>query len=469
MTDPHSSSSGPNRPLAVWPVLTGHEDPTYVVETAITVIGPALGDFIDNSMRSLQNTKPSTYKGWLELRKKKAGQFGGELSPHDGRNLMWELKRYWGALAPLFPLASAQAKDLQGHLKTQLNDPQGRLWNTMNVSKHGDSIAPDAARFALISLYLTMRLLDAQEEKAYLRPLLLASDSTVKAQSHPGEPPMLSPAGPDVTCVGVHWVQPKLGIPGQWWWVEIADGAVTRVDVDLTTEDAARDLQAIEGPGIAGLAFCFSAPANYVLRTDVGSPEALWSRGEPFSHRSVNEAVAALGPPFRVVEHGQPMRRPDEFPNAFRETEISAWKGTSALPSSIFDVDGTDSVGALALNGMPLISEVRAGGAAVWPFQPLQDDGLTCVEVFPRSLWARLNPKEDSKSKTHPRRRAAFVKHVRESGTSVNQRLAQTFQEEERAFDAFLTAWSLSRYGGGIGAIKPVDLAFLEGQIWLPE
>lgn len=382
---------------------------------------------------------------------------------------MRELDRYWNDFAPLLPLASPQAVDLKRRLRTELNDSRDRLWATLNVSKHGDSIAPGAARAALLSLYLTMRLLDAKAEVAYLGPLLLASDRTVSAQSRPGELPTLSPASPEVTCVGVHWVQPKLGIPGQWWWVEIEDDAVTGVDVDLTTADAARYLKAIEGPGIAGLAFCFSAPARYVLRDDVGGPEALWSRGEPFSHRSVKEAVTALGPPFRVVEHGQPMRQPDKDPNAFRETEISAWKRTSALPSSIFDVDGTDSVGALALNGMPLISELRAGGTAIWPFQPLQDGGLTCVEIFPRSLWARLNPKEDAKSKTHPRRRAAFVKHARESGTSINQRFAKTFEEEERAFDAFLTAWSLSRYGGGVGAIGLGDWAFLEGQIWLPE
>ena len=419
-------------------------------------------------MADLASREPARVANWKEWRTGQAAKYGGRLSRHDTRRLMKELAYHWHALSWYMP-ASPRREEWARPVRSALND--GRVLNAMNAAQHQDSapITPEVAQVVLETLLRTMLLIGARPEAEYVAPLYTSVRSTANAearrQSRPGH--RSAPAG--TTCVGAHWVQPKIGIPGHWWWVAIRDERIIQLDVDLTTQDVAAALTRTQTPALAGLAFCFSAPAHHVLREDIGSVEALWQRCKPFSHRTAKETVEEMGRPFRLVGHGEPMRKPKTDPSAFRETEIDVHQRTGAEPSSIFDVDGTDSVGALALNGMPIIRDARQAGASVWPFDRPTTDGLTCVEIFPRSLWASLNPNEDPRSKRNRSRRAAFVEQAREEGLSLSKRTADTLTIDERAFDTFLTARALAMYGGGIDEIEILSLAHIEGQIWIPD
>ena len=77
--------------------------------------------------------------------------------------------------------------------------------------------------------------------------------------------------------------------------------------------------------------------------------------------------------------------------------------------------------------------------------------------------------REDPTSKKNAARRQAFIEQCRDEGLSINQRDAKTLAGEERAFDAFLTAYALSVHGGGLSGLEMLSFAYIEGQIWLPE
>jgi hypothetical protein len=454
-------------------MLTGHEGSTFIISTALNVAGPPLGRFIERAMADLASRERGRVARWKQFREEQTAKNGGHLSPSDTRRLMRELRYHWSGLSRYFqdsPQKEKLAKDLRDTLNDDDSAKGDAFFFTINSAQHQDAepITLRATHRVLVALVRTMLLIGARAEADYLFQLSKSIRASVEAGARKATKPALRKAPAGTTCVGAHWVQPKMGIPGHWWWVAVRDDRIARIDVDLTTAEVADELARLTGPTLAGLAFCFSAPAHYVLREDIGSVEHLWQRCRPFSHKTAKETVQEMGSPFRLVGHGEPMRKPKADPSAFRETEIDVWQRTGAEPSSIFDVDGTDSVGALALNGIPIIRDMREAGAAIWPFDRPAADGLTCVEIFPRSLWGSLNPSDDPRSKKNLARREAFIEQSRDEGLSLNQRDAKTLIDDERAFDAFVTARALSMYGGGLTALETLPLSHIEGQIWIP-
>ncbi len=122
---------------------------------------------------------------------------------------------------------------------------------------------------------------------------------------------------------------------------------------------------------------------------------------------------------------------------------------------------------------MPILAKLRkrgARGVAIWPMDhPQLPDGLTCVEIFPRSVWTSVYPAELPWSKKNVMRRWNFIAHRRLDGIVISNSSAVQLATDERAFDALLTAWALRQHGGTLGRVLDDPVALIEGRIWVPQ
>lgn len=447
--------------------ITGHEEPAFVVEVALTAVGPPLFRFIDASMETLRNSTDQRSRdasaGWRTRRD--AREADPKATPEDARwLLLTELQRNWAYLTPHFNYETVRPPwDPDGLLKA-LQQASGYV----NRSKHNTPLTTSEAVAVMFVLEALMGLIGDTVTADYLRDPLTALKATERRERGAAPAPRPRPVRrKDTVCVGVHWVEPWDTVPGSWWRVAIQDGAVTQCEVELTSDEIVDGLAAAAAvrPVLAGLAFCFSAPEWYIAKHYDNDPRLFWNRCVTFSNRDVAQYVAELGPPFELTGRE---RTPDIDAQYFRATERQAHH-LDATPASIFQVGHEGSVGALALNGIPILPRIRSEKMAIWPFDdPLTDHG-TCVEIFPRVLWAVLNPSVDPRSKKNQQRRKAFVESCVAGGLSIpREKDEKRIVREERAFDAFLTAWALWQYGGGLRAVPPEGPERIEGRIWWP-
>lgn len=272
-------------------------------------------------------------------------------------------------------------------------------------------------------------------------------------------------------CVGAHWSDPRpdTGLPSGWWLAVVRDGALLRIDGGVATRDLCDYLQGapLAAPAArAGLAFCFSTPAWYLHSHHGGNPRHAW---DFFADHGDEEATPALlaeiaGPPFHTTESGPPPYKGNQ--SGRRRCEEQVEERTGARPSSVFELGGRATVGALAILGAPVLATLQDAGYAIWPFDRTAKASAIAVEIFPRSLWAALNPDRDPVSSEEDRRAFLEIPEVRAMVDDGASR--ERLRTERRAFDAFLTAFALSRYGRRLPAREGDTVAAVEGEIWLP-
>ncbi len=442
----------------VWAELTGHEESHIIVENVLTAIGPTLGTFLARVFTNANEKSRAEWEAALAERDA-SGKYLN--NPRDARFLLRYIhhERRWNLVQEQIGL---KADSLQASKK--------RFSAIYNPSKHGTVISNEDALTGITSLQKMMDAIGAKKEVAYIeRPIQTLN--AVDAKRRSWKRPRPRPVDKAVLTAGMHWVQPRKAVPGSWWVVAIQDGVVQTCEVEWSTEKATSFLVAgaAEGPTLAGLAFCFSAPKAYIDDHHDGQPDQLWASCDEFTNDDLEAWVEELGNPFFVPQEDAQAVTPDMDQSLFRETELDVLKRTGAMPSSIFQVGGHGSVGALAINGMPALQKLRSEHFMIWPFDSPKDGHGTCVEIFPRSLWARLNPSEAPNSKSNRRRREVFVESCeadRLAWASPAQRSAVI--DDERGFDAFLTAWALGQYGRTLDELSDDATAAAEGKIWLP-
>ncbi len=248
--------------------------------------------------------------------------------------------------------------------------------------------------------------------------------------------------------------------------MEVAVGA------DLTSGGVVKYLLELSGPVVAGLAFCFSAPGWFVKKEHQGRVDDLWGWAKGVATDDDRAKIRVdLPEPFRHVKEDEPIRsllNPGEK-GCFRETEKTIFNDLAVEPASIFDIGGEGSVGALAIKGMPILATLREGGAAIWPMTaPKLADGLTCVEIFPRSVWTSVYPAELPQSKKNVMRRSNFIADRCADGIVISDSHAAELAKDERAFDALLTAWALRQHARSLPVLDD-PVASIEGRIWVPQ
>ncbi len=467
-------------PRRVLMSVDGHEEPEFVIEHALGAVKKHLFRFVENTVYANKAAAQ-----WKEVRKKRADRnFSGKSSSRrsrlpepkdeDARALLKDIRDMPGIFLPAFTEKfsgdATCAKDLMGKISLSFID-------LCNDAVHGKRVSVAGAADAVDTLAFLARTIGADVEALHLDGSLKTLRERA-AWENSRSAPAYNPVGGGVTCVGVHWIQPRRVIPGSWWIVALLPGqdAAVEVKVDLTSGEVVKYLLELKlsGPVVAGLAFCFSAPEWFVEKHHRGSVENLWLWAkEKAGHDDRDTIHDDLPKPFRYVKKDEPIRslqNPGEEA-FFRETEKAIFNELRVEPASIFDIGGEGSVGALAIKGMRILADLREGGAraaAIWPMdEPLLVDGLTCVEIFPRSVWTSVYPAESPRSKKNVMRRWNFIADRRNEGVDLGDRAAE-LATDERAFDALLTAWALRRH---VGALKPVlddRTASVEGRIWVP-
>ena len=294
----------------------------------------------------------------------------------------------------------------------------------------------------------------------------------------------------DITCAAVHWVEPKDTIPGSWSVVLLPpDSDTAEGHYDQTTEEVYARLTACEGPVRVGLAFCFSCPEDELNASSswAGDPRKLWEWCRRDATQFQNDrapldedAILKASRSFAILtpKNRDEMRQPDKEQDRpfFRMTELASCEDLGVPPASFFDLGGPGSVGALAIKGMPLLEMFSREGATMWPLDTPAITGnaahITCVEIFPGALWTSIFPSLLPQSKKSRMRRRDFLfKAQRPEGhLRLLVKDVDLFVDDERLFDAALTAWALRNYGDNLDQLTPGPGSpeLLEGKFWLP-
>lgn len=474
-----SGRAKPNSQQVVLADVDGYEEPGVVIEHALaTIRGPLYRFFAEMFAKS-----PQAESRWKAIRRKRSETQQGRLaeatrrlSP-DSRALLADIAKlradFTSAVVDRHTLPQEQTRVLHERIAGRRDIDFLRL---CNQAPHGTPINCGDAAEVVDTLANLAEAVGSPVEALKIRNT--ANVLELRAEWHPRHGGSInSSVKSTVSCVGVHWVQPRRVVPGSWWVVTLCEGGTIEVRADQQSADVVRYLtQELEGPVMAGLAFCFSAPRRFLTREGLDEPAALWSWCRQFAGSEDRSLTTDdLPEDFHIVDERDraALRTPRHSPQDFRETEREVADRLGVNPASILDVGGDGSVGALALKGMPMLTDLRSAGAHIWPFDPadLEGSSVTCVEIFPRSLWTSVFPDECPKSKKNRMRRWNFVADIEANdGVLLPPARATAVANDERAFDALLTAWALRRYSANVLKLpRDSDADRLEGQIWTPD
>ncbi len=455
--------------------IDGYEEPEFVIEHAVGSLGEPLHAFFERGFAA----RPGLKKRWGDVRAKRSKKQTGKLASatrtfsSDSRALLKDIPELREDFLALIEVESpARAEDLYRELTSKGAGLD--LIKICDEASHGTPIScTDAAR--VVSTLATLaEAIGAPSVAVHLRgPARVLKQRSEWVPRHGGA--LDASVKSSVTCVGVHWVQPRRVVPGSWWVVTHKSGLEVEVRADQTSPDVVSYLMnELSGPVLAGLAFCFSTTQEFLRTQGLGSPQELWGWIGDELAGTHDLAQIDMDPPypFRYVEHEeQPrLRHPEHDAEHFRKTESEIFQQLGVKPASVFDIGGEGSVGALAVKGMPMLADLDQAGASIWPFADSAPDaeGVTVVEIFPRSIWTSVFPSECPKSKKNRMRRLNFIADIEQEKVRLSQQRASEVANDERAFDALLTAWALRRYGAALGDTPLNSAAASEGQIWVP-
>src|SRR5579871_4829124 len=225
---------------------------------------------------------------------------------------------------------------------------------------------------------------------------------------------------------------------------EAIDGELRWLCGGYTREEAVDEvLRRADAGGVAGFDFSFSFPRWYVESLGAGDGPGVWDVAATDGERWLAECA----PPF----WGRPGR-----PRPPLDNDRSEWRRTERgplRPKSTFQVGGVGSVGTGSVRGMPLLRRLRAGGVAIWPFDPPAPGRPVVAEVYPR--WAT--------GPVAKRRASARAAHIVGLARAIPPGWAELATASEDAFDAACAALVLSTGGWTWPATDDVDRT--EGRI----
>jgi hypothetical protein len=248
--------------------------------------------------------------------------------------------------------------------------------------------------------------------------------------------------------IAVDWSGAAAGAERRIWLAEAAppdrllrlENGRTRDAITQHLKDYTRN----EPNTIIGLDFAFSAPDWFLQQLDITSAKELWARARADGERWLKDQQ----PPWWGRKGHL---RPEQ--EHFRKTE-QLLRATRVWPKSIFQVGGAGAVGTGSIRGMPLLSELQAAGAHIWPFDP---PGLPLVvEIYPRLLTGPV-----VKSNTAARQQHFTLHHPCASDWHI---------PSEDAFDAAVSALAMAAHLDELLALpSEIDpVVRREGRIWRP-
>jgi hypothetical protein len=187
-----------------------------------------------------------------------------------------------------------------------------------------------------------------------------------------------------------------------------------------TREAAVGYVRDLPPPLIAGFDFSFGVPAWFARKHGCTSIDEVWAL-------AARDGEGWLAPtaPFWRDRCGVP-----------RDQRFRVCEERYPRAKSVFQLVGNGQVGAGSVRGMPLLAQLRAAGAAIWPFDPPGE--RTVMEIYPSALRVL----------------------VPDAGPFSN--------DDER--DAVCSALVMWRHRASIAALGAASdpTARLEGDVWAP-
>jgi hypothetical protein len=168
------------------------------------------------------------------------------------------------------------------------------------------------------------------------------------------------------TVIAVDWsgARPAKGI-----WISVVQGGeVVESRAASTREEAVTYVHHCAPPVIAGFDFSFGVPEWFARAHGCTSIDEVWALAKRDGERWL-----APTPPFWRARCAVP-----------REQRFRICETRYPSAKSIFQLVGNGQVGAGSVRGMPLIARLRAGGTAIWPFDPPGD--RAAFEIYPSAL-----------------------------------------------------------------------------------
>jgi hypothetical protein len=154
------------------------------------------------------------------------------------------------------------------------------------------------------------------------------------------------------------------------WLAAVRDGRVVDSRALATREEATNYIRDCPPPVIAGFDFSFGMPEWFALEHHCVTIDDVWALAERDGERWL--APTPMAPFWRDRCEVPPERR-------FRRCEIRYPRA-----KSVFQLVGNGQVGAGSVRGMPLLTQLRAAGMAIWPFDPAGP--RLVLEIYPSAL-----------------------------------------------------------------------------------
>jgi hypothetical protein len=236
--------------------------------------------------------------------------------------------------------------------------------------------------------------------------------------------------------------------------VATCPGRLVRLEAGRDRQEIADHLAhlASDDDLVIGFDFAFSFPRWFIDSLEVHTAPELWAHvaqcGEGW--------LDACESPF----WGHPgRRRPALTLPALRRTDLAVPRTAGVAPKSIFQIGGAGAVGTGSIRGMPLLHQLQALGAQVWPYCG-EGGRPTVVEIYPRLMTGAV-------CKSNAIARADLLARRYPELSADHRRLAIA---SEDGFDAAVSALVMLEHVADLAALPPEpDPALrLEGRIWHP-
>lgn len=258
-------------------------------------------------------------------------------------------------------------------------------------------------------------------------------------------------------CIAVDWSGALATVRKRLWLAESKAGRWVRIENGFTREELVQHLierARADASLVVGLDFSFSFPAWFLASLAISDAEELWQRVA----REGEDWLARCEPPF----WGRPLTTrpaPVEGRSEWRVTESEHPPIRGVGPKSTFQIGGAGAVGTGSLRGMPHLSNLRAAGFSIWPFDAPRLPMV--LEIYPRYLTGPVE-------KSNPAARALYLqaRHPRESRAMLD--LAAS---SEDAFDAAVSSAQMLRFARDFPRLARLPRTRLdrrEGRIWVP-
>lgn len=254
--------------------------------------------------------------------------------------------------------------------------------------------------------------------------------------------------------LAIDWSGDRTADRNKIWACEVEDGRVLRLENGRSREEVAHFLvnESLLDPSfVVGLDFAFSFPAQFLRKRAHHEIASVWEEAERLGESWLEHC------PFPFW--GKPgKKKPRLGQTIYRRTELDVVAATGFQPLSVMQIGGAGAVGVGSIRGMPMLTQLRAAGFSIWPFDPPRLPLV--VEIWPRLFMGSVVKGRGDARKVY----------LAEHHPSLGGAARHAAEESDDAFDAVISALAMNSARHEFAALLEAGDAdtLLEGEIWHP-